>query len=285
MYNSSRVTYFYYSLLLTFIIGLNGTFIDLNQVQNSILQWKNQNLQNVNEIGVGTNGIFDLSDVKNKLLQWKTQKLAAFCPTNGPQLQNLLNIVCSTAQPTNVTLRDGCINCFTRVTSMPEGPQELTDLGACATQYFVNTSYAACATALVALSTSALNVQPSGCFMGYCDFVRCLRRTNSINLITQCTREARTGVNITLDADNVRFFTNVTSCILAKSRCGTYNPITGEPQVPGYSTSGARISNALQFSSTGELRIFAFSATTPVINSFCTSTTNLTQNGWLANDC
>ncbi|XP_064291989.1 uncharacterized protein LOC128669449 isoform X3 [Plodia interpunctella] len=252
MYNSSRVTYFYYSLLLTFIIGLNGTFIDLNQVQNSILQWKNQNLQNVNEIGVGTNGIFDLSDVKNKLLQWKTQKLAAFCPTNGPQLQNLLNIVCSTAQPTNVTLRDGCINCFTRVTSMPEGPQELTDLGACATQYFVNTSYAACATALV---------------------------------ITQCTREARTGVNITLDADNVRFFTNVTSCILAKSRCGTYNPITGEPQVPGYSTSGARISNALQFSSTGELRIFAFSATTPVINSFCTSTTNLTQNGWLANDC
>lgn len=34
------------------------------------------------------------------------------------------------------------------------------------------------------LSTSALNVQPSGCFMGYCDFVRCLRRTNSINLVS-----------------------------------------------------------------------------------------------------
>lgn len=35
-----------------------------------------------------------------------------------------------------------------------------------------------------ALSTSALNVQPSGCFMGYCDFVRCLRRINSLNLVS-----------------------------------------------------------------------------------------------------
>lgn len=37
-----------------------------------------------------------------------------------PQLQNLLNLVCSTAQPTNVTLRDACITCFSRVTAMPE---------------------------------------------------------------------------------------------------------------------------------------------------------------------
>ncbi|CAH2234172.1 jg9052 [Pararge aegeria aegeria] len=85
---------------------------------------------------------------------------------------------------------------------MPEGPQELNALSVCAVQYFANTSYASCATNLMALSTSALNVQPSGCYMGYCDFVRCLRRTNSVNLITQCTREARTGVNITLDSDN-----------------------------------------------------------------------------------
>lgn len=103
--------------------------------------------------------------------------------------------------------------------------------------------------------------------------------------ITQCTREARTGVNITLDADNVRFFTNVTSCILAKSRCGTFNPITGEPQVPGYSSSGARVSNALQFSASEELRILAFSANTPVLNSFCASSTNLTQTSWLTNVC
>ena len=39
------------------------------------------------------------------------------------------------------------------------------------------------ASILQALSTSALNVQPSGCFMGYCDFVRCLRRANSVNLV------------------------------------------------------------------------------------------------------
>ncbi|CAG9792077.1 unnamed protein product [Diatraea saccharalis] len=128
-----------------------------------------------------------------------------------------------------------------------------------------------------ALATSALNVQPSGCFMGYCDFVRCLRRTNSNNLIIQCTREARTGVNITLDADNVKFFTNVTSCVLARTRCSTFNPITGEPQIPGSSTPGSKISNALQFSDTGELRILAFPANTHVMNAFCAVSANLTQ--------
>ncbi|XP_028177427.1 uncharacterized protein LOC114365136 [Ostrinia furnacalis] len=266
-------------------IETKGTLVDLNEVQKTILQWKNHNFLNLSEIGVATNGIFDLTDVKNKLLQWKTQKLAALCPSNGAQLQNLLNLVCSTAQPTNVTLRDACITCFSRVTAMSEGPQELTALSACASQYFVNTSYAACATSLAALSTSALNVQPSGCYMGYCDFVRCLRRTNSINLITQCTREARTGVNITVDADNVRFYTNVTSCLLAKTRCSSFNPITGDPQIPGSSTSGSRISNALQFSQSGELRILAFSATTPVLNAFCSSSTNLTQSSWLTNSC
>ncbi|XP_072942136.1 uncharacterized protein [Epargyreus clarus] len=168
---------------------------------------------------------------------------------------------------------------------MPEGPQELNALSVCAVQYFTNTSYASCATAVMALSTSALNVQPSGCYMGYCDFVRCLRRTNSINLITQCTREARTGVNITVDADNVRFYTNVTSCLLAKTRCGTYNPITGEPQTPGYTSSGLRVSNALQFSEAGELRILAFSASTPVASSFCSTSVNLTQTNWLNNAC
>ncbi|XP_059062023.1 uncharacterized protein LOC131854861 [Achroia grisella] len=280
------IKYNIYYGFLTFIIAIfgkvNGTFLDLNQVQNTISQWKNLNFS---EAGASPNGVFDFGDIKNKILQWKNQKIAALCPSNGPQLQNLLNIVCSTAQPTNITIRDACVNCFASVTSMPEGPQELTALGACATQYFVNTSYASCATALVALSTSALNVQPSGCYMGYCDFVRCLRRINSMNLIIQCTREARTGVNIMLDNDNVRFFTNVTSCILAKTRCGIFNPITGEPQVPGSSSSGTRVSNALQFSESGELRILAFSASTPVMNSFCSTSTNLTQNSWLTNEC
>ncbi|KAF9410805.1 hypothetical protein HW555_010230 [Spodoptera exigua] len=272
-------------ILLICFIGSNSTIIDFNEVQKSILQWKNQNLLNLSEIGITTNGGgFDFSDVKNKILQWKTQKLQALCPSNGQQLQNLLNIVCSTSQPTNVTLRDACINCFSQVTSMPEGPQELNALSVCAVQYFTG-AYAACATALMALSTSALNVQPSGCFMGYCDFVRCLRTANSVNLITQCTREARTGVNITIDADNVRFYRNVTSCILAKSRCGTFNPITGEPQLPGYTSSGARVSNALQISETGDLRVLAFSANTPVSNSFCTASTNLTQSNWLTNVC
>ncbi|CAH3994020.1 unnamed protein product [Pieris brassicae] len=231
------------------IKGLQGTFIDLNEVKNHVMQWKHQYLLNLSEVAVAPNGIFDLSDVKNKLLQWKTQKLTSLCPSNG------------------------------------QGPQELNALSVCAVQYFANTSYAGCAAALMALSTSALNVQPSGCYMGYCDFVRCLRRTNSVNLITQCTREARTGVNITLDNDNVRFYTNVTSCILAKTRCGPFNPITGEPQTPGYTSTGMRVSNSLQFSDNGELRILAFSAATPVSSSFCSAMNNLTQTNWLTNVC
>ncbi|KAJ0179425.1 hypothetical protein K1T71_005137 [Dendrolimus kikuchii] len=271
-------------IVLAFFVGIGSTFIELNDFYKYILMWKNKDLLNLNEIGVTTNGVFDFSDVKNKILQWKTQKLTALCPSNGANLQNLLNLVCSTAQPTNITLRDGCITCFSGVTSKSEGPQELNALSICATQYFVNTTYASCATSL-AIATSALNVQPSGCFMGYCDFVRCLRRTNSINLITQCTREARTGINITQDADNVKFYTNVTSCILAKSRCGSFNPITGNPQVPGYTASGVIVSNSLQISEAGEIRILSFSSGTPVSNAFCSTSTNLTQTSWLTNVC
>lgn len=92
-------------------------------------------------------------------------------------------------------------------------------------------------------------------------------------------------MNITLDADNVRFYTNVTSCILAKSRCNTFNPITGETQTPGYNSGGAKISNALQFSETGELRIIAFPTNTPVTNSFCSTSRNLSETSWLTNVC
>lgn len=83
----------------------------------------------------------------------------------------------------------------------------------------------------------------------------------------------------------MRFYTNVTSCLLAKSRCSSFNPITGDPQTPGYTTAGVRVSNALQFSGAGELRILAFSATTPVSTSFCSTSSNLTQTSWLTNVC
>lgn len=72
---------------------------------------------------------------------------------------------------------------------------------------------------------------------------------------------------------------------MAKSRCGTFNPITGDPQTPGSGTTGQRVSNALQITEAGDLRVIAFSATTPVAASFCTTTTNLTQSNWLTNVC
>lgn len=83
----------------------------------------------------------------------------------------------------------------------------------------------------------------------------------------------------------MRFYTNVTTCILAKTRCNSYNPVTGQTQVPGYLSTGARVSNAIQFSETGELRILAFPTNTPVSNSFCSTDKNLTQSSWLTNVC
>ncbi|XP_037968215.1 uncharacterized protein LOC105388990 isoform X2 [Plutella xylostella] len=236
-------------------------------------------------VGAISDGLFDLSEIKNKLLQWKTQKLAALCPSNGIQLQNLLNLVCSTAQPTNTTSRDACISCFSKLTTAPQGPQELNGLSVCATRYFTGSTYAGCAENLQVLASSALNVQTAGCYMGYCDFVKCLRRVNSQNLIIECTREARTGINIMMDADNLRFYTNVTSCILAKSRCGNFNPITGAPQIPGYMGNNIRVTNALQITAAGDLRVIAFSGNTKVAATFCTTSTNLTQTNWLTNVC
>lgn len=88
----------------------------------------------------------------------------------------------------------------------------------------------------------------------------------------------------------MNFYTNITSCILARSRCNAYNPITGELQTfnRGYSSIfGAQgsLSNALQISSTGDLRVISFSQKVGVSNLFCSAQSTLDQAGYGVTTC
>lgn len=99
------------------------------------------------------------------------------------------------------------------------------------------------------------------CYTGYCEFVRCIRRINANNLvifytiidefnltlnivwwlcylfdfcciafsikqIDNCLLE-NIARNLTSQTERVNFYSNITSCVLARSRCNAYNPITG----------------------------------------------------------
>jgi hypothetical protein len=89
--------------------------------------------------------------------------------------------------------------------------------------------------------------------------------------------------------DRVNFYTNITSCILARSRCNAYNPITGELQSNNryalFHTSGV-LSNALQVTTSGDIRVISFSQKVGVSSLFCsTTTTSLDQSGYGVTTC
>lgn len=88
--------------------------------------------------------------------------------------------------------------------------------------------------------------------------------------------------------DRKYFYTNTTSCILAKTRCNLYNPITGEIQRPQQilsSTSSVSsnilyLSNALQITPTGDIRIISFPASVGVADLFCSTRGVLDQSSF-----
>jgi hypothetical protein len=88
---------------------------------------------------------------------------------------------------------------------------------------------------------------------------------------------------LSVQDDRIAFYTNTTNCILARTRCGTYNPITGAFQVPigtllnSYTPVPA---NSLQISSTGDIRIISFPANVKVADVFCSSRVYLDQPGY-----
>lgn len=117
------------------------------------------------------------------------------------------------------------------------------------------------------------------------------------------------------DIDRIYFYTNITSCILAKSRCAQYNPISGELQNQIYVTSitpagAAAVNkfnaatngwvrpplatvspptlyfNSLQVSENGDIRIITFpTTTTSITDLFCSRFPNIQQAGFGTYNC
>lgn len=156
---------------------------------------------------------------------------------------------------------------------------------------------------------------PYGCYTGYCEFVRCIRRINANVLVCCCwchrfikhckvceiyfhyRRQVdnclleNIGRNLSSQQDRVNFYTNITSCILARSRCNAYNPITGELQGNRITsnlfqiTSSGVLSNALQVTTSGDIRVISFSQKVGVSNLFCSAQTSLDQSGYGVTTC
>lgn len=132
----------------------------------------------------------------------------------------------------------------------------------------------------------------SPCYQGYCEFVRCVRGTNANTLIDGCFIQNLIGRDFTRNPDRVSFYTNVTSCVLSRARCNTYNPITGELQLvqqpPNQQVPiSARFSmyNALQITPAGDIRIVTFPGTTGVAEFFCSTRSTLEQDSFDNADC
>ena len=115
------------------------------------------------------------------------------------------------------------------------------------------------------------------CYTGYCDFVRCVRRINSNRLINQCVITNLANKDLNIESQRLSFYVNTTSCILARARCNSYNPITGELQNGQRQIRADQLANSLQISSGGDIRVITFPARTVVADLFCSSRATLDQ--------
>ncbi|XP_053675961.1 uncharacterized protein LOC128726157 [Anopheles nili] len=222
------------------------------------------------------------------LLGFKLGNPWPLCPANDKRLLSLFNLLCNTTQTTTATTRDACYGCFFRAGALSVGPTQLAAISQCASLYLINTSYAVCATNLAGVVTGIrpLNVLPPGssttdCYTGHCEFVQCVRRINGNMLINQCLLQTLINRDLNVEAQRVGFYVNATSCILARARCDSYNPITGQLQQPlntPAGTTGRTGSNSLQISPTGDIRIISFPMNVAVGDAFCSSRTLLDQS-------
>lgn len=108
--------------------------------------------------------------------------------------------------------------------------------------------------------------------------------------IDSCLTDTLFTFNLTTQIGRVNFYTNVTSCILARTRCNAYNPITGELQQtnfvsPVFPNNPKSLSNAIQITTTGDLRIISFQPNVGVANLFCSPQTTLDQSGYGVTTC
>ncbi|XP_055525156.1 uncharacterized protein LOC129718411 [Wyeomyia smithii] len=217
---------------------------------------------------------------------WSDEK--PICSNSNQKLLSLFNLLCNQTQTTSITARDACYGCFSRAGILPSGQSQLLAVSQCATLYLTNTSYATCSSGLAAIATglrpTTAPLAGTNCYTGYCEFVRCIRRINANALVNQCILQTLNNRNLNLESDRVGFYSNATACILARARCAAYNPITGELQTPsipinpllGLPNTGM-LTNSLQVSPLGDIRIISFPSQIMVADLFCSIPTGLDQ--------
>ncbi|KAJ3640116.1 hypothetical protein Zmor_003432 [Zophobas morio] len=214
------------------------------------------------------------------------------CALYTAQLSSLLNLMCNNValNAEDDVVRDACIGCFQQASTANNNQPSLTDLRDCAENYLSDTRYEEC--------SAQIDTNPGSgpCVTGYCRFVSCIRRINSDLLIAQCYEQASADNDAIFEEDQITLVKNVTSCILARARCASINPITGERQTSSLTTTTydkwgkpktttVSLYNSLQITPEGNLRIIRLPGTTNIQNYFCTAQPNLRESSWLEYSC
>ncbi|XP_033211594.1 uncharacterized protein LOC117169361 [Belonocnema kinseyi] len=142
----------------------------------------------------------------------------------------ILNQLCTESQKNNNLARDACYGCFFRANSQSSGYPSLLGMASCADRYLNTTDYYHCQIYL-RNATNNINSKSSPAIL-YCTFLECVRQVNKDALIRECLKEAirdrLAGYICSITEMQLsQIFVNTTACILAKTRCGAQNPITG----------------------------------------------------------
>ncbi|KAL5282622.1 hypothetical protein ACFFRR_005616 [Megaselia abdita] len=230
--------------------------------------------------------------------QFKGNVVSGDCSGQSYKLLSLLNLLCNATQTTSTEKRDACYGCFFRIGNMITGMkttlleasdaenQLLSALRICALDYLKSTMYEICTNeltkALSSLTTivygRSIGFLSGYCPVGYCEFVRCIRRINANNLVNSCFMENYPNFNLTngVVSNRIFFITNVTACILAKSRCSLYHPISGEYKPQQQPQPGISISyyNSMQIAPNGDIKLVSYPYTTKVAELFCSNSLN-----------
>ncbi|XP_044257114.1 uncharacterized protein LOC123006590 [Tribolium madens] len=214
------------------------------------------------------------------------------CQQYTEQLVGLFTLMCNNVaiNDEDNLMRDACVGCFQQASTSNNNQPSLTDLMNCGDNYLAGTRYEDCSSQIDA------NPGTGPCVAGYCRFVTCIRRVNSDLLIAQCYAEASVDNDALIEEDQIVLVKNITSCILARTRCAPINPISGQQQSSFLTTNTydkwgkpktttVALFNSLQITPEGDLRIIQLPGTTKIQNYFCTAQPNLRESSWLEYSC
>ncbi|CAG5087041.1 Protein of unknown function [Cotesia congregata] len=241
------------------------------------------------------------------------------CQPGSVRISQLLNQLCSESQNENILTRDACYGCFFRATNKPSGYPMLLSMSSCAELYLGDSDYGHCQEYLKnAVANSELNSSPA---VIYCTFLECVRQVNKdslealMSLRYEKSRASRSGVpskiksatrisvgfhfvrraiqtciresldmfdNFTAsDMKLAQLVVNTTACILAKTRCGSMNPITGAYKASNTSTKYSIIPtiNAILVNTDYNINIIQMPFGHGVIDE-CAKYRNIEQASW-----